>query len=770
VATDSVTVSPTFNGDSVSLTAGMIVRLKPGANNTVVRAQADSAPHVQGVNGVVVSGAAAPGGILTVACIGRATVQLASGLTPSVGDTVYVSPTVPGKGTNVQPGVIATIGSIADISNYVASGTVEVDVAIGDQGTAGATGPQGPQGATGVQGFQGAGGSQGAQGATGLQGATGTQGFQGATGVQGAQGIQGSSVASGDPRTSVVTVAGVATVSRNSEAFWTYNPAFGGGVRYFACDGALGSDANAGFSDASQAAAGLVAVQTLTRLLQILPLFGNGRACRVAIKAGTYNNAADTQITLSGFGFENASFNSLVIIGTATVPSAGSTAFQGDLNDSVCAGFQNATGMNAAGYNATAYSAAGGIVTMTAQLNGGGAPGFGAMPARPYGCRIRFDVATATVALQNQMSGVIRVDSGTSFVLSSQLPATPAAGDVFYIEMPGVSGPAQTFMSHFGDGGTGFTGTQLCGINFGALEISDSALALVGCEAGTVVSTNSILTEADALLDNAAGGFDSRSRGISLRCSAKTLNGGENIVVSEATTSTTAPSNLWKSTTNVLWERSGAGTQPIAYGTQQTTGNNNVNQIGTNSSTVHGSPCQIWGTCAAPSGTLRAGLVVYGSFTLGRINFQNIGANPCTRHGGTGLAINGNSGLTGSTGNTDVGLDLSPSGISGNSIGAMGCTVALTGTPTVTGTTGDVRLSDGTLVSWATALAGLIDANGNQLFGAGNAPLGTKVASAATAVALGNVAPGTVTSSTPTVWTPVVIGGVKYLMPLWPST
>lgn len=159
MATDAVTVSPTINGDSVPLTAGMIVRLKPGANNNVVRAQADSAPHVQGVNGVVISGAGAPGTSVLVACIGRQTVQMESSLVLSVGDTVYVSPTVPGKGTNVQPGVIATIGSIADISNYVRLGTVEVDVAIGDQGTAGATGPQGAtgaQGSTGMQGFQGA--------------------------------------------------------------------------------------------------------------------------------------------------------------------------------------------------------------------------------------------------------------------------------------------------------------------------------------------------------------------------------------------------------------------------------------------------------------------------------------------------------------------------------------------------------------------------------------------------------------------------------------
>ena len=179
MATDAVTLSPTINGDSVSLTAGMIVRLKPGANNNVVRAQADSAPHAQGVNGVVISGACAPGTSCLVACIGRQPVQMESSLVPAVGDTVYVSPTAPGKGTNVQPGVVAAVGTIADTSNYVRLGTVEVDIAIGDQGTAGATGPQGPQGAAGAQGTAGAQGPQGAQGATGSQGAQGAQGSSG---------------------------------------------------------------------------------------------------------------------------------------------------------------------------------------------------------------------------------------------------------------------------------------------------------------------------------------------------------------------------------------------------------------------------------------------------------------------------------------------------------------------------------------------------------------------------------------------------------------
>ena len=162
----------------------MITRLKSGANNTVVRAQANSAPNVQGVNGIVLSGSSAPGSAVLLTSIGRAPmIQMESGLTLAVGQTVYVSPNVAGKGTNVQPANVSTIGSIADISNYVARGTVVVDVVVGagGGGGGGAQGAQGAAGATGAQGFQGAtgGGGQGAQGFTGVQGAQGAQGTQG---------------------------------------------------------------------------------------------------------------------------------------------------------------------------------------------------------------------------------------------------------------------------------------------------------------------------------------------------------------------------------------------------------------------------------------------------------------------------------------------------------------------------------------------------------------------------------------------------------------
>jgi hypothetical protein len=128
--TDSVTLSPLYNGDSVPLTAGMIVRLKAGSNDTVVRALASSSGNVQGTNGVVLSGASAPGTSVLAISIGRQRVVLEAGLTPAVGDTVYVSAATAGVGTNVIPGVVLPIGSIANVANYSRDNSVIVDVVV----------------------------------------------------------------------------------------------------------------------------------------------------------------------------------------------------------------------------------------------------------------------------------------------------------------------------------------------------------------------------------------------------------------------------------------------------------------------------------------------------------------------------------------------------------------------------------------------------------------------------------------------------------------
>jgi len=516
-------------------------------------------------------------------------------------------------------------------------------------------------------------------------------------------------------------------------AEWPTSFVFGATPRYFAVDSVNGDDVkNQGFSDVSQKAAGLVAVKTLSRLMQILPRFGQGRACRVAVAAGNY--ASDTQWTIDDLrGFANSqTANSMLFIGTGTVPSAGSVKFAGDLNDSLCAGFVNATGMNAAGYNVTAYAVdSDGTPRITLQLNGGGSPGFTAdSVARPYGCRIRFDVATTTANLQNTMSGIIRTTGAGQLVLSVALSTPPVIGDVLYIEMPGVSGPLETLVTGSGDG---VASIQFCGIAFGTLNCSNSIVTVCGCEAGNVVCTSTDMNCQDSGVLDSAAALGNFTRGCSLRSNFYAQSFGNFRGVGCATTSSTSVGMSWIGCESVNWERSASfsGVQKTGVGG----GGNSVTQtIGTNGSTVHGATCQIFGAVASSpsSGFAACGVFVGSTDNLGRILCENMGANPCLRVAGAGLGVNFAGTVSGTTGNTDVGLDLTS--FVGRSFGGAGCTIALGSPPTITGTVGDVRLSDGTIVTWAAAQAGIVDVNGNMLYGAARFPIPVQPSTAGLAV------------------------------------
>lgn len=215
-------------------------------------------------------------------------------------------------------------------------------------------------------------------------------------------------------------------------ALWAF-----GSPRYFAVDYDGGVDTNKGWSDTSMAEAGTVAVKTLERLAEILPAEGNRRTAVVAIKAraagAVYRNIADTadaELQLVGF----SGYQTLIIRGTGDVPTAGAVAFANDAADKVALGAQIFAGTNAAGYNPVAPISA---ATFDVQLAGGGAPGLAAEPTL-IGKRIRFDSATTTVALQN-VCRMIHANDTDTITVEANLPATPVAADVFYIEEPAVS-------------------------------------------------------------------------------------------------------------------------------------------------------------------------------------------------------------------------------------------------------------------------------------------------------------------------------------------
>lgn len=215
-------------------------------------------------------------------------------------------------------------------------------------------------------------------------------------------------------------------------ATWTANT-----VRYWAVDYDGGSDSNAGYSDVSMSAAGSVALKTLEKLASLFPKNGNGRRAVVCIKAraagATYRNAANTADDDLDFLQGVYAYESLIVRGTATVSTAGATAFADDSADQIAAGGMIVSGTNAAGYNPTGSPSA---ISFTCQLNGGGAAALTAETAL-LGKRIRFSSTTTTTALRN-VAGMIWSNDASTITLDANLAATPSTADVFYIEQPGV--------------------------------------------------------------------------------------------------------------------------------------------------------------------------------------------------------------------------------------------------------------------------------------------------------------------------------------------
>jgi hypothetical protein len=530
------------------------------------------------------------------------------------------------------------------------------------------------------------------------------------------------SVSSPDSVVAVAPTTGNVVVTQNVVATWG-SPA---SVRFFAVDTAAGNDANAGFSDASQAAAGLVALKTIAKLLQILPKLGNGRSARVAIKAGNY--ASDATVPLTGY----TGYKALLVIGTDTVASASSVAFAGDANDTLCAGMTTATGMNAAGYNPTAYSstgADGGTPTITLQVAGGGAPGFAAPPARPFGARLRFDSATTTVALRNYATTVLQVVGTTQLILALGLPTAPAVGDVCYLEMPNVTGPTTTDLSN--------SSLYLAGLNLGSLRSSNfmaSEVVFCGCDAGSLSWIGGALVaspQQTGIAPTARTGYSLHSTGgiVQGAAIASAIGGGW--------TDTGASLNgavIIFEPTSIDLEAFSMKSLVVLGGTHAV-GTIAAEVIGTGSSTAHGATAQIWGTSNLFTG-VAAGLQVQGGYLISRVKCSNAGANPAMRLNGCGLGavISGPSGAA-ADGNADVGMDLTPLGLGAPGTGAIGCSIAVfnfsSALPTITGTLGDVRLPGGAIVSWAQLLAtGMTDLAGNRIIslgtgGTGSSPLTT---------------------------------------------
>lgn len=501
------------------------------------------------------------------------------------------------------------------------------------------------------------------------------------------------------------TAAGTVTVSQHIAAEWPI-----ANIRVYAVDGVNGNDANLGYADAAGtsaaqyqaacAAAGAVAKQTIAGLAAIFPRVGNGRLVEIVIANGGVNtqfNYADSlAIALNGsVGWGSGCPE---VRATGTQPNASSVAFAGNNAEIDYCGGVTSAAFNAAGYNPTGVP----TTTVIQMLKvGGAAPLLPAEPAAPLGFRIRFNSATATVALRGICRQICRVSGTDTVEVQTALPAVPVAGDVFYIEQAGVVCPAFT-LGNFGLG-TVTSGAQLCGIrSTGSIALSDSHFRLIFCGANALQGLGlnlGLVTQ--NLLHPVAG--------------SRTVGGGFR-------SETTVAMNLASGQLGVLAGLVSVGAQTLAFATQLNWGagsycggvytmQNCQLPVGTDVNTTPNLGINS-GTATPRIATRLLLTAVYGQ--LGALVISGAGASPAIRVGGQSVIVFAQGVVSGATGNNDVGLDLT---------NARGSLIVLATTPTVTGALGDVRLAGGQIVTWAQAIAtGIVDSAGNRIIGTAGVP------------------------------------------------
>ena len=372
---------------------------------------AQGATGAIGPTGLAVTGPAGPAG--------------ATGPVGPTGPQGQTGPVVTGPaGPQGQTGTVGSTGAVGPTGPVVtgpegpagATGPVGPTGAVGPTGpvVTGPAGPDGPTGAAGPTGSQGPTGPAGPTGGMGATGATGGPGPQGPTGPQGPEGPQGAT----------------------GNANWNE-----GVLGIFALDSARPDDSGAGFAipaDSSQpayqtasAAAGAVAKKTAAGLAAVFPRFGAGRMVEIQINGdgvNTYDAIAIMRMLDGVTGYAK-----IIVRGTGTVATAGTTKFDGSQADTFVVGGVTGTGLFAPGYVTATFSNQSGIL----QKVGGGDPNFVAPAGLPLGIRLRFDVATAQPVLDNVCRQVCRVIDINRISLQTALPTSPSA-DTAYLEQPGV--------------------------------------------------------------------------------------------------------------------------------------------------------------------------------------------------------------------------------------------------------------------------------------------------------------------------------------------
>lgn len=482
-------------------------------------------------------------------------------------------------------------------------------------------------------------------------------------------------------------------------------------MRVYAIDGAAGNDANKGFADpvsASQAdfqtasaAAGAVALQTFAGLAKIFPREGDGRQVCIIIAAGTYVGGLDVFLA----GVDGYVDGCPLVRGTSTNATAASVAFSSSDGDRTFIGCVTATGMNAPGYNPTGAAT---TTSLPCLKVGGAAPGFTPSSlAIPMGLRIRFDSATATAALQNQCVPVAEITAANTLVPSLPLNAVPGITDVFYLEQPGVICAGYTLDGENLAGPAILvgvpTGTQVNGIaSTGTVRVSAGLKTFAMCTAAAFQSGGGINAPATAFGSQTSpfynDPFNTWFCGGGLRVTGNVNYYSGNFkqqysLVSTGTIFVQLAAGLnyidGSACSRLLIEKSALGAVLSSF-------IGSDSDLGASGPFVQGPIIQGTGGVGVNASSLR----------FGEMKIQGLGAVPAIRVRGCSQIIF-TSVVSGTTGNTDVGMDLTS---------ARGSTIILNVQPTVTGTAGDVRLAGGQIVTWAQAFAtGITDSAGNRI-------------------------------------------------------
>lgn len=488
-------------------------------------------------------------------------------------------------------------------------------------------------------------------------------------------------------------------------------------VRFFLLDNENGNDGNQGYVDAAAGAtlapAGL-AKKSITALMAIIPTDGNGRTAVVLQKSrsdsGNYVDAAAAQESINLNALHN--YSGFVW--------RGSTDLTNDAADRITCGARIAVaGPN--GDSSFTIGAAGSTTLLNFNA--------GSIAAEPTALqyRVRFLPTTPTVALRN-ICRPITSHTTTSVTVGSAFPASPASGgspDLFVIEGPGTTVVGMIAEQPLATGGAGsamgvvvaglrFTSTVARSVRFRNLSMKGSLLECNGATNNVVFSWENgpVLSMASTYVDETVATV---TTGMGFRCTASlTILVCPRPFVAQlgAMNTAVAPSIDFGSMANggSIGDQSYFAKGCSLGGFSGPAGANNT-ASGFSFGRVSASNAQPRVNGAASAGLFLSG----GGITVKAVDFQNCGAVPCIKvnqAGGFPITIDG---CTGSTGNTDVALDVSQAS---RLLVETGRGTA----NTFTGTAGDIRLAGPVITTHAgLAVTNVTDRAQNRILGSADA-------------------------------------------------